>query len=61
VTLIEALDRLAPGEEPEQSEVITRVLEDEGVEVCTSAPLAEVARATPPLTTTPALLLTLSP
>jgi mercuric reductase len=44
VTLIEALGRLAPGEEPELSEVITGVLEDEGVEVWTSAPLAEVAR-----------------
>ncbi len=45
VTLVEALDRLAPGEEPELSEVITGVLHDEGVEVWTSAPLAEVARA----------------
>ncbi|MDA8074613.1 MAG: mercury(II) reductase [Actinomycetota bacterium] len=45
VTLVEALDRLAPGEEPELSEVITGVLHDEGVEVWTSAPLAEVTRA----------------
>jgi mercuric reductase len=44
VTLIEALDRLAPGEEPELSETITQVLTDEGVDVWTSAVLAEVAR-----------------
>ena len=44
VTLIEALDRLAPGEEPELSAVITGVLADEGVEVWTSAALAGVAR-----------------
>ncbi len=44
VTLIEALERLAPGEEPELSEVITGVLADEGVEVWTSAALAGVAR-----------------
>jgi len=44
VTLIEALDRLAPGEEPELSEVITGVLKDEGVEVWTSAALVGVSR-----------------
>ncbi len=44
VTLVEALDRLAPGEEPELSETITAVLGDEGVEVLTSATLAEVRR-----------------
>ena len=44
VTLLEALDRLAPGEEPELSEVITGVLDDEGVEVWTTARLAGVAR-----------------
>lgn len=44
VTLLEALDRLAPGEEPEISEVITGVLTDEGVDVWTSASLAEVSR-----------------
>jgi len=42
VTLIEALDRLAPSEEPEISEVITGVLTDEGVEVWTAAPISEV-------------------
>jgi mercuric reductase len=44
VTLIEALDRMAPGEEPELSEVIRGVLADEGVDIWTSATLAEVAR-----------------
>jgi mercuric reductase len=44
VTLIEALDRLAPGEEPELSEVITGVLADEGVDIWTSAALAGVSR-----------------
>jgi len=44
VTLIEALDRLAPGEEPELSEVIAGVLADEGVDIWTSAALAGVSR-----------------
>jgi mercuric reductase len=44
VTLVEALDRLAPGEEPELSEVITGVLADEGVDVWTSSALAGVSR-----------------
>lgn len=44
VTLIEALGRLAPGEEPEISEVIAGVLSDEGVEVWTSAALEQVSR-----------------
>ena len=44
VTLIEALDRLAPNEEPELSEVITGVLADEGVDVWTSAALAGVSK-----------------
>ncbi|MHB1738403.1 MAG: mercury(II) reductase [Actinomycetes bacterium] len=44
VTLVEALDRLAPGEEPEISEVITGVLRDEGVQVFTGAGLAGVSR-----------------
>jgi mercuric reductase len=44
VTLLEALPRLAPGEEPEISEVIAGVLADEGVRVWTSAALAGVSR-----------------
>ncbi len=44
VTLVEAMDRVAPGEEPELSEVITGVLADEGVDVWTSAVLAGVSR-----------------
>jgi len=44
VTLIEALDRLAPGEEPELSATIEEVLADEGVAVWTSAALSEVRR-----------------
>ncbi len=44
VTLLEALPRLAPGEEPEVSEVISEVLGDEGVAVWTSAALAGVSR-----------------
>ncbi len=44
VTLVEKSDRLAPGEEPEISEVITGVLADEGVEIWTSASLTGVSR-----------------
>ncbi|MDA8358277.1 MAG: mercury(II) reductase [Actinomycetota bacterium] len=44
VTLLEALPRLAAGEEPEISEVIEGVLVDEGVDVWTSASLAKVSR-----------------
>jgi len=44
VTLVEALGRLAPGEEPELSETITQVLTHEGVDVWTSAVLAQVTR-----------------
>ncbi|MGH9069632.1 MAG: mercury(II) reductase [Acidimicrobiales bacterium] len=44
VTLIEALGRLAPGEEPEISEVITGVLADEEVDVWTSASLTQVSQ-----------------
>ncbi|MHB8325000.1 MAG: mercury(II) reductase [Candidatus Dormibacteria bacterium] len=44
VTLIEALPRLAPGEEPEISEAIEGVLADEGVVVRTSASLRQVRR-----------------
>ena len=44
ITLLEALPRLAAGEEPEISEVVEGVLADEGVEVWTSASLAKVSR-----------------
>ncbi|MHB8312888.1 MAG: mercury(II) reductase [Candidatus Dormibacteria bacterium] len=44
VTLIEALPRLAPGEEPEISEAVEGVLKDEGVAVHTSAGLSRVGR-----------------
>ncbi|MDA8313030.1 MAG: mercury(II) reductase [Actinomycetota bacterium] len=44
VTLLEALPRLAAGEEPEISEVIEGVLADEGIDVWTSASLAKVSR-----------------
>jgi mercuric reductase len=45
VTLLEALPRLAPGEEPEISEALESVLTDEGIEVMTGAALAQVRRA----------------
>jgi mercuric reductase len=44
VTVVEALDRLAPFEEPEVSEVIEAVLAEEGVTVHTGATLAAVRR-----------------
>jgi len=44
VTLLEALPRLAAGEEPEISEVIQGVLAAEGVEIWTSASLSRVSR-----------------
>jgi mercuric reductase len=37
VTIVEALERIAPLEEPEISEIMTRVLEEQGVQVVTSA------------------------
>ncbi|MGH9305083.1 MAG: FAD-dependent oxidoreductase, partial [Acidimicrobiales bacterium] len=37
VTIVEALECLAPGEEPEVSTWITQVLEEEGIEILTSA------------------------
>jgi mercuric reductase len=42
VTIVEALDRIAPQEEPEISEVLTRVLEEQGVRVVTSATVTDV-------------------
>lgn len=44
VTVIEALDRLAPFEEPEISKVIQEVFVDEGIAVHTSTALATVTR-----------------
>lgn len=42
VTIVEALDRIAPMEEPEISEWMTRILEDDGVRVVTSAEVTRV-------------------
>jgi len=47
VTIVEALPRLAPGEEPEISAAIEAVLADQGVEVLTGAPAVR-ADAGPP-------------
>ncbi|MBT2674099.1 mercury(II) reductase [Streptomyces sp. ISL-14] len=44
ITVIEALDRLAPSEEPEISAALEQILTDEGITVHTSAPLAAVRR-----------------
>lgn len=42
VTIVEALDRIAPLEEPEISEWMTKILRDEGVEVVASAKVVRV-------------------
>lgn len=42
VTVVEMLDRIAPLEEPEISEVMTKVLEDQGIEVVTGAEVTHV-------------------
>ncbi|MGH2657475.1 MAG: mercury(II) reductase [Actinomycetota bacterium] len=42
VTIVEALDRLAPLEEPEVSEWISLVLDNEGIEIVTSANITRV-------------------
>lgn len=44
VTLVEALPRLAPAEEPEVSDAIGKALAQEGIDVRTSAKLAGVSR-----------------
>src|SRR6516164_9082777 len=43
VTVIEALPRLLSFEEPEASELIERVLEAEGITVCTNAPAEKIS------------------
>ncbi len=47
VTIVEALDRLAPGEEPEVSAWITGALADQGIEVLTAASVVGVGPGTP--------------
>ena len=47
VTIVEALGRLAPGEEPEVSAWITRVLTDQGIDVLTGARVLGVEPACP--------------
>jgi mercuric reductase len=42
VTIVEALERIAPLEEPEISEVMTQILEEEGIDVVTSAKMIRV-------------------
>jgi mercuric reductase len=49
VTIVEVLDRIAPLEEPEISEAMTRILEEQGVRVVTSATVTRV-EAGPPRT-----------
>jgi len=49
VTIVEALDRIAPLEEPEISEVMTQILEEQGIQVVTSAKVTRV-EAGPPKT-----------
>lgn len=49
VTIVEALHRIAPLEEPEISEVMTQVLEEQGIQVVTSAKVTRV-EAGPPKT-----------
>lgn len=47
VTIVEALDRLAPNEEPEVSAWITEALQEQGVEVVTSATVTAVEPGEP--------------
>jgi mercuric reductase len=47
VTIVEALERIAPLEEPEISEVMTRILEEQGVQVITSANVTHVELGPP--------------
>jgi pyruvate/2-oxoglutarate dehydrogenase complex dihydrolipoamide dehydrogenase (E3) component len=43
VTIVEAADRLLPGEEPEAGELIGEVLRREGIRVLTRTPLRRVS------------------
>jgi mercuric reductase len=45
VTLVEALERIAPFEEPEAGEVVAEVFADEGIDVVTGAAVERVERA----------------
>jgi len=47
VAIVEALDRIAPLEEPEISEEMTRILQEEGVRVVTSAKVTRVEGGAP--------------
>ncbi len=47
VTIVEALDRIAPLEEPEISEVMTEILQEQGVQVVTSAKVKGVEAGAP--------------
>lgn len=52
VTVVEMLDRLAPGEEPEISEVLTGVFADDKIDVLTGAVLTAVRRDGPEVVAT---------
>jgi mercuric reductase len=47
VTIVEALDRIAPLEEPEISDVMTQILEEQGINVVTSANVIRVEAGPP--------------
>jgi mercuric reductase len=47
VTIVEALDRIAPFEEPEISDAMTEILRDEGIEVLPSAIVRHVEEGSP--------------
>jgi mercuric reductase len=47
VTIVEALDRIAPLEEPEISEVMTQILEEQGIRVVTRAKVMRVEAGSP--------------
>jgi mercuric reductase len=47
VSIVEALDRIAPLEEPEISEVMTNILEEQGIDVVTRAKVTRVEAGSP--------------